>query len=292
VTVYVARTADEMVSLAPEGHPYPGYAAGVAYPYLDLVLLTVFPKQHNPDFDLKQVFKHELAHLALKDAVAGAHVPRWLNEGFAVHFSGESSLERMKTLWTASLARTLLPLREIDARFPDDAVETPIAYAESADVVRYMLRTRDRERFMAMLRRVRNGQTFDNALSDAYGLDVPRLEEEWLADVAKRYSFLPVLLSSMVWMSAIGLFVVGYYRRRKQQSTTLKRWAVEEAAEDAARAAAAAQAAPAHNAPARMHIVIAPRDGAPTTALLPELARNPDVEVPKVEHEGSWHTLH
>jgi hypothetical protein len=127
VTVYVARTADEMVSLAPEGHPYPGYAAGVAYPYLDLVLLTVFPKQHNPDFDLKQVFKHELAHLALKDAVAGAHVPRWLNEGFAVHFSGESSLERMKTLWTASLARTLLPLREIDARFPNDAVETPSA---------------------------------------------------------------------------------------------------------------------------------------------------------------------
>lgn len=292
VTVYVARTADEMVSLAPEGHPYPGYADGVAYPYLDLVLLTVFPKQHNPDFDLQQVFKHELAHLALKDAVAGAHVPRWLNEGFAVHFSGESSLGRMKTLWTASLARTLLPLRELDARFPNDAVETPIAYAQSADVVRHMLRTRDRERFMAMLRRVRNGQSFDNALSDAYGLDVPGLEEEWLSDVAKRYSFWPVLLSSMVWMSAIGLFVAGYYRRRKQQSTTLKRWAVEEAAEDA-RAAVAAQAAPVQNAPARMHIVIAPRDGAPTTALIPEqLARKPDVEVPKVEHEGSWHTLH
>lgn len=292
VTVYVARTADEMVTLAPEGSPYPGYADGVAYPYLDLVLLTVFPKQHNPEFDLKQVFKHELAHLALKDAVAGAHVPRWLNEGFAVHFSGESSLERMKTLWTASLARTLLPLRELDARFPDDAVETPIAYAESADVVRYLLRTRDRERFMAMLRRVRNGQTFDNAMSDAYGLDVPGLEEEWLSDVAKRYSFLPVLLTSGVWMGAIGLFVVGYYRRRKQQATTLKRWAVEEAAEDA-RVAAAAQAVPAQNAPPRMHIVIAPRDGAPTTGLMPpELGRKPEVEVPKVEHEGSWHTLH
>ncbi|MET0411026.1 MAG: hypothetical protein ABW217_07005, partial [Polyangiaceae bacterium] len=99
------------------------------------------------------------------------------------------------------------------------------------------------------------------------------------------------LLSSVVWMGAIGLFVVGYYRRRKQQSTTLKRWAVEEAAEDA-RVAAAAQAAPAQNAPARMHIVIAPRDSAPSTALLPDLGRKPDVEVPKVEHEGSWHTLH
>jgi hypothetical protein len=293
VTVYVARTAEEMVSLAPEGHPYPAYASGVAYPYLDLVLLTVFPKQHNPDYDLKEVFKHELAHLALKDAVGGAHVPRWLNEGFAVHFSGESSLARMKTLWTASLARTLLPLRELDTRFPDDAVETPIAYAQSADVVRHLLRTRDRERFMAMLRRVRSGETFDRALSDAYGLDVPGLEEEWLADVAKRYSFWPVLLSSMVWMSAIGLFVVGYYRRRKQQSVTLKRWAVEEAAEDAVRVAqAAAQNVALQNAPARMHIVIAPRDGSPTAPIIPEMARNPDVEVPKVEHEGAWHTLH
>jgi hypothetical protein len=41
-----------------------------------------------------------------------------------------------------------------------------------------------------------------------------------------------------------------------------------------------------------MHIVIAPRDGAPPTSVLPELGRTPEVEVPKVEHEGSWHTLH
>jgi hypothetical protein len=141
---------------------------------------------------------------------------------------------------------------------------------------------------------VRGGQAFELALSDAYGLDVTGLEEEWLADVAKRYSFWPVLLSSMVWMSAIGLFVVGYYRRRKQHHVTLKRWAVEEAAEDAVRAQTnvLVHPAPPQSAPARMHIVIAPRDGSPTTAIIPELARSPEVEVPKVEHEGSWHTLH
>jgi hypothetical protein len=217
-----------------------------------------------------------------------------LHDGFAVHFSGEKSIVRMKTLWTASLSRTLLPLRELDFGFPDDAVETPIAYAQSADLVRYMLRTRDRERLIAMLRRVRGGQTFDSALTDSYGLDVAGLEEEWLADVAKRYSFLPVLLSSIVWMGAMGLFVVAYYRRRKQQRVTLKRWAIEEAAEDAARQraqSAALMAAPIPSASPRMHIVIAPREGAPPPVVA-ELTRAPDLEVPKVEHEGSWHTLH
>lgn len=294
VTVYVAQDADEMATLAPPGHPYPRYASGVAYPYLDLVLLTLHPKQHNPAYDLEEVFKHELAHLALKDAVAGKHVPRWLNEGFAVHFSGESSLARMKTLWTAALARTLLPLSELDVRFPDDEVETPIAYAQSADVVRHMLRTHDRERFMATLRRVRGGQPFPAALADAYGLDVPALEEEWLAEVAKRYSFWPVLLSSVVWVGAIGLFVVGYYRRRRQQRVTLDRWAVEEAAEERARVErerAPSRGAIVPAAAPRMHIVIAPRESTPPS-VMPEARRSSEFEVPKIEHEGSWHTLH
>jgi hypothetical protein len=292
VTVHVARTAGEMTTLAPEGSPFPKYAEGVAYPRLGLILLTIEPKYPNSAHDLAEVFRHELSHLALADALAGHHVPLWLNEGFAIHLSGESSLARMQTLWTATLAETLMPLPQLDRGFPDDLVQTPIAYAQSADVVRHLLRTRYSQRFVAMLRRVRGGQPFMSAMSDSYGfepygLGSNSLEDEWRRDVAKRYSFWPVLLSgSMVWFGALGLFVVGYYRRRKQQKQTLARWAVEEALADGqALAVAGAQTQ-------RMHIVLAPKDNAPSvvTPSFKKPAR--EMDVPKVEHEGSWHTLH
>lgn len=295
VNVHVARTAGEMATLAPPGSPFPKYAEGVAYPGLNLVLLTIEPKFPNTAHDLGEVFRHELAHIALNEALEGHHVPLWLNEGFAIHLSGESSLTRMNTLWTATLAETLLPLVHLDQHFPDDTVQTPIAYAQSADVVRHLLRTRYTQRFVAMLRRVRGGEPFEKAMSDAYGFELygigaNSLEDEWRREVAKRYSFWPVLLSgSMVWVGALGLFVLGYYRRRKQQRVTLERWAVEEAAADRQ----AAEAASIPRVPTtRMHIVLAPKESAPEAAV-PEFKKTPrDVDVPKVEHEGSWHTLH
>jgi peptidase MA superfamily protein len=291
VSVYVARTPGEMATLAPPGSPFPKYAEGVAYPGLGLILLTIDPKQPNAEHDLAEVFRHELAHLALHEALEGQHVPLWLNEGFAIHLSGESSLARMQTLWTATLAETLMPLAQLDGQFPDDEVQTPIAYAQSADIVRHLLRTRYSQRFIAMLRRVRGGQPFASAMSDAYGFEVygvgaNSLEDEWRRDVAKRYSFWPVLFSgSMVWVGALGLFVVGYFRRKKQQRVTLDRWALEEAAAERQSALGQAQAS-------RMHIVIAPKE-VPPEPLLPEFKKpSREVDVPKVEHDGSWHTLH
>lgn len=300
VTVRVARTPGEMAGLAPAGSPFPKYAEGVAYPRLGLVLLTIDPKHPNTVHDLAEVFRHELAHIALHEALEGRHVPLWLNEGFAIHLSGEGSFTRMHTLATATLAETLLPLSQLDSHFPDDLVQTPIAYAESADVVRHLLRTRYNQRFMGMLRRVRGGQPFASAMSDSYGFEVygigaNSLEDEWRREVAKRYSFWPVLFSgSMVWVGALGLFVVGYYRRRKQQRVTLDRWAVEEAAEQMPKVANASSG--------RMHIVLAPKSVAPEAAspdsagedgIIHDFKKSArDMEVPKVEHEGSWYTLH
>lgn len=291
VTVRVARTPGEMATLAPPGSPFPKYAEGVAYPGLGLILLTIEPLHPNSVSDLGEVFHHELAHVALNEALDGRHVPLWLNEGFAIHLSGESQLKRAQTLLTATLAETLLPLTQLDWRFPDDLVQTPIAYAQSADVVRHLLRTRYNQRFIAMLRRVRSGQSFENSMNDAYGLQVygvgaNSLEDEWRRDVAKRYTFWPVLFSgSMVWVGALGLFVVGYIRKRKQQRVTLERWAIEEAGEQRPKLRDPALAG-------RMHIVLAPKP-ATVEALVPEFKKaTHEMDVPKVEHDGSWHTLH
>lgn len=292
VHIRIARTVGEMANLAPKGAPYPAYASGVAYSRIGLVLLAVYPKHPNSVHNLEEILRHELVHVALHDALKGHDVPRWFNEGLAVHLSGEGVYQRTKTLWVSTLAGNLLPLSSLDRNFPNGLVETPLAYAQSADIVRYLLLGHGEERFAMLLRRLSRGQSFESALDDAYAVDLASLEYDWRQEVAKRYSFWPLLLSgSVVWIGAIGLFFVGWWKKRKKQTETLQRWAREEALEEAR---AARLDSPGEQVP-RVHIVLSgAREGEVLSSFPPPsgIARTMDPEVPKVEHDGNWHTLH
>jgi hypothetical protein len=285
VTVQIARTPLEMRSLAPRRAQVPSYAAGVAFSELGLVLLTIKPLHPNSNHDLVEIFRHELVHIALHDAVGGRPIPRWFNEGFAVFASGENRAARTWTLWTATLAGNLFYLRGLENGFPRDPNKASVAYAQAADIVRFLLRRQDEHRFRAAIARVRDGQSLDMALSNAYGTDLNNLEFEWREDVARRYTFWPVLFSgTVVWMGAFGLMVWAWRVRRVRSQRTLDRWAREETQKGEAAKSAL------DNRPARVHIVLSRSSEAD---LVPTIkARVREAEVPVVEHDGSWHTLH
>ena len=281
VRVDVARTPGEMATLAPRGAPYPEYASGVAYPELGLVLLTLTPRFPNESLDLVQVFRHELAHVALEDAV-GRAVPRWFNEGFAVMASGETSFERMSVLMTATLSDRLMPLSQVERTFPSDESKASIAYAEAADVLRFLVRREDRHRFRSLVAQMHAGRTLDQAAREAYGVDLVTLEHEWREDVAKRYTFWPILCSgTVVWVGVLGLFVWGWRKRRARSRATLARWARDEAREDDLRRL---------EENARIHIVLQRAPGLAATPLPP--TQPSEIDVPRIQHEGTWHTLH
>jgi hypothetical protein len=246
------------------------YAVGEAYtPVVRLVTLSLTEPSGGEPTDLETVLHHELSHVALSDAVAGRRMPRWFDEGLAIHESGEHPVLRMKELWDATLFRQLLPLADLDRGFPDHQGQVNIAYAESADVVRFLLRGKDRQRFVSLVERVRDGARFDRALEDAYGTDVRKLEYEWREECAKRNTFAPMLASgSFVWVVAFGALVLGYRRRKRDARATLARWEREERLE-------AAAAAPVGDDDATF--------ADPSRVL---------AGLPKVEHDGGWHTLH
>jgi hypothetical protein len=161
--------------------------------------------------------------------------------------------------------------------------------------VRFLVRREDQHRFRGLISRLRDGETMDSALLNSYGEETSAIEHEWREEVAKRYTFWPVMLSgSFIWAGTLGLFVVGYRRKKRKAAATLARWELEEAAEDDARRRLALKVDPA--AAPRVHIVLArtsPDESAPPTGSMPPpLPRIPEVEVPKVEHDGQWHTLH
>jgi hypothetical protein len=296
-----------METLAPEGSRFPRYASGVAFSELGLVLLTATSRYPGERHDLVEVFRHELAHIALHDALHRDRVPRWFNEGFSVHASGEASSARLSTLWTATLSGNLLPFSKLTRSFPQDANTASVAYAQAADLVRYLLSQGQEHRFSALIERVAGGQEFEAALSDAYSTDMYTLEKVWREDVARRYTFWPVIFGgSFIWMGALALLVGGYARRRKRAQKKLARWAQEEAFEDARRqwterALSRSQAlVSGTQSPLQLGGAERPQrtlGEAPETSVAGQASLEHGVPVlgapvPSVEHEGVRHTLH
>ncbi len=285
VRVEIARTPGEMATFAPSGAPYPEYAAGVAYSELGLVLLSLTPIHAGQEQDLAEVFRHELAHVALHDALNGQGVPRWFNEGFAVFASGESSFARMKTLSMSTVGGSLIPLHELERSFPNDETKAQVALRRGRRCRAFPSAARGHSSFPHLVNELREAKPFEQAVLDAYAVDLATLELEWRDDVSRRYTFLPILLSgTFFWVIALGLAVWAWRRRKRRDKLTLQRWAREEVVEDLQRARLALR-----TEAARVHIVLAKGNEIPVAQLA---ASASEKEVPVVEHDGSWHTLH
>jgi hypothetical protein len=202
--------------------------------------------------------------------------------------SGESSFKRMYTLAMSTVGGSLFPLHELDRSFPNDETKAQVAYAEAQDVMRFLVRREDVHRFRALITELREGEAFEGAIQDAYGVELSSIEFEWREDASRRYTIWIFLLSgSSVWVIALGVFVWAWRRRKRRDKLVLQRWAREEAAEDLLRARIAQR-----NEAARVHIVLTRSPDAAATPPVQLAPNMSEVEVPTVEHDGTWHTLH
>ncbi len=262
VELRVTRSFEDMAALAPDGAPPPAYAVAVAYPGLHYMMLSLSPPTMQAETpDVEKSFEHELSHIALFDAVAGKHVPLWFNEGLAM-WNAHETWSHVSTMSQASFAKTFMPFSDLDRSFPADRAS--IAYAQSADFMRFLMRRTDEGRFRSLVARVKTGDNFYASMTDAYGSDFRKLEYQWREDVAQRYPFWTTLFAggSIVWVFGSIAIVVAFVKRRRRSKAILARWEKEEEFEDRVVAAAAEDPPP-----------------MPT-------------KVPRVEHEGEWYTLH
>ncbi|MCB9626670.1 MAG: hypothetical protein H6725_04800 [Sandaracinaceae bacterium] len=297
MTIRVARNADEMRALAPVGLPPPEYAAGVTYPALGLVLLTFTAPHGVEPPDIQKVLVHELSHLALFRAVQGNPVPRWFAEGLAIQQAGELSFERAKVLMRATYGSERIPLRELSERFPTRAYDVDLAYAQSADIVRFLLDDpRGTVKLRRLVRELRTGATFADALEHAYYMRPAELEREWIADLSSRNRLFPLLLGGGVaWTLAALLLPIAYLRRRRRARDLLAAMARREAQERAERLRELIETLRARQAvwvvPTAPLLNAAEGEGSDPTPLRQEAASS-DGAVPVVRVGDETHTLH
>jgi hypothetical protein len=274
IEIRVAAAPSDMARLAPV-EQLPGYAAAVAFSQSRLVVMSARSPLSLDAPNLEGLLRHALAHLALDEATGGRPVPRWFHEGFAVQFAGEDSAARAETLARAALSRRLLGLEQIEAQFPADAPEGSLACAEAADFTRFL----GAPRLADLALRLRTGEPWREALAASAGTDTS-LELSWRKEMARRYSFLPVLLGSiLLWCAVAAVVLARRARARRLRDHLVTR---RETGERRARIArAAARRAPGGPRGDRVLDDEALHEPVP-----------PDPEVPRVEHDGRWYTLH
>jgi hypothetical protein len=131
------------------------------------------------------VIPHELVHLVFDTAVKNPYryPPVWLNEGLATWLSEGYNPSDRRRVEAAVRDGTLMPLDALAGSFPRQGERIPLAYAQGASAVDFLVRTHGEQAMVTLVRAYADGVTDDEAFSRAIGLDATAFAAEWLADL-------------------------------------------------------------------------------------------------------------
>lgn len=170
--------------------------------------------------DALQVLRHELAHLALHEAL-GELPPRWLDEGYASYAAGEWGRDEvLATNFALAIALGRLPtLAGLDSSFYAGSATAQAAYALSYRAVAE-LAALDRARGLTLfLTYFRQERSLERAIRQAYGMTLGGFEQHWQNATRRRYGGL-ALVTDMSLGAILAVFMVGplwLIRRRRNR---------------------------------------------------------------------------
>jgi hypothetical protein len=207
----------------------PSWGAAIALPGARTILLRA------DQGDLIRTLRHELAHLALHEAVR-VRVPLWFDEGYAAWAAGE--WERFGGLeLNLSVARGAIPsLTALDGALRGSASSADAAYALAASAVTELARRNPTGTLTPLMQRLQAGEDFEAAVLATTGLNLSRFEQEWQRGVRRRYTLGGWLVAGGGWLVAAVLVLLLVRRRRRsdrdRRAALDQGWDVEPEAEE------------------------------------------------------------
>jgi hypothetical protein len=186
----------------------PSWGAAIAVPGARTILLRA------DEGELARTLRHELAHLALHEALA-VRVPLWFDEGYAGWAAGEWA--RLGTLeLNLAVVRGALPtLTGLDGALRGSASTADVAYALAVSAVVELARRNPTGTLAPLLRRLEAGEDFDAAVLATTGLSMGRFEQEWQRALRRRYTVGNWLIAGGGWLIVALLVAVQIRRRRR-----------------------------------------------------------------------------
>jgi len=226
--VFLALDLADMRRAAPEGVKVPAWAAGMAFPRRNLILLKLTSGSGSAT-DVEKVFAHEFSHVALDYAVGFKPLPRWFREGFAIYQSGEWSFGRTRALAGGVVSGRLFSLEALSEQFPTSVHDIELAYAQSIDFVSFLLGEYGPEPFRKMIGLLAQDWSFFLALEEAYDDGLFAIEEAWHRDLKMRFTWIPLITgTATLWFLATLVFILAYLKKRRRRLEAMEKLDDEE----------------------------------------------------------------
>jgi hypothetical protein len=185
--------------------------------------------------DPREVFRHELAHLALHEYL-GDLAPRWFDEGYASYAAREWSREDVLSANISLAIRGTPTFDELDAEFGAGASSAQNAYALAYRAI-VELASLDREHGLSsFFQEWKAAGSLDKALRASYGLTLVGFEEQWRSSTRHRYGALALVGDVTIGGLIILILVFPLYVARRQRDR--RRFAALVAADEVAERAA------------------------------------------------------
>lgn len=233
IAVFIEHTHEAFVGRQPSRVKAPEWAAGLAYPDRNLILLKAPHAALYGTIDPVRTLRHELAHLALHQALSGVPFPKWLDEGFAMYEAREWTFRTTAVITARTLQKKFIPMTSLSHEFPVDFSEAEAAYAQSFSLVAYLLSRYGREAFHLFVRNIRQGRTISQSTQGAFGRSFYELERKWQRYLRIRYTWIPLVTSTAaIWFVFTLVFLAVYFRKRRQARQKVMEWELEDMWED------------------------------------------------------------
>src|SRR4030043_363398 len=159
------------------------WSGGVAF--TDFGIIAIGIQQSELDWG-KGALVHELTHLIVRQATFSPYgeLPIWLDEGLAMYNEGDLDPAFRSALEQAILEDELISVRSLCSPFSAYADKARLSYAQSYSLVEYLLDNYGQEKMLDLLTVLKQGNTYDEALTEVYGFDINGLDDGWRATLA------------------------------------------------------------------------------------------------------------
>jgi hypothetical protein len=156
------------------------WTGGVAFIDFGIIAISISPSQLEWG---KGALVHELTHLVVHQATFSPYgqLPLWLDEGLATYSQGELDPDLRSSLNKAILEGTLISVRSLCSPFSAYADKAGLSYAQSYSLVEYLLDNYGQDKMLDLLTVLKQGSTYDEALTAVYGFDINGLDARWRA---------------------------------------------------------------------------------------------------------------
>ena len=177
IKIYVYASSSDLHGAMVSSEEWSG---GVAFTDFGIIAIGIPPSQLEWG---KGALVHELTHLIVREATFGPYgqLPVWLDEGLAMYNEVGVDPSLAASLDDAIAGSELISVRTLCSPFSAYADKAYLSYAESYSIVEYLLADYGQAKMLDLLSVLKEGSTYDEALTEVYGFDIDGLDANWRA---------------------------------------------------------------------------------------------------------------